>query len=186
MERTTREGSVVVLTGKRTHVESTDESSDSESGTNEQINLVAYDVKSSMSRNLLQLIALRGIAREVIMIMGENIVGILMSFQNWEEVAKFREWSFNGTHTQQLLRTIRVTCGPVTTQPPSTAFIEAVAIIKKRSHDEGMDNGGIPRIGAKLMDTDGPYTRAHFAQYLFKGVYCRSCKTDHEPVSSGY
>jgi len=156
------------------------------STTGHEINYLAYEVEATTAKTMRSLLLREGIAKAAILVKIDNVVGILISFKNWEQVAHFYEWSSKGDHIRQLMKTIRVPCGPI--KVDTIAHSHANRIIEKLATaqtitrqdleiDYDLEQGGNDGINNGSTS---------FYQVLLEGVFCHYCNMAHKPILPRY
>jgi len=142
-----------------------------------EVNYFAYEVQPRMAKTLHTLITAEKIVANARVVIDHGVAGILMSFTDWRQVARFFHWSHRGEQTRQLMKVIRVTCGPISAN--SLPYYDANDILHKRAIDE---------IPTETVPESGPYSdgtiRRNFLDFLIRGVECSNCKRDHVPPRS--
>ena len=153
-----------------------------------EINLFAFEVKPKEVTHLQQLLLIEGIADDVSIFTENDMAGLLMSFKNWEKVARFQEWSHYGVKTKQLLTNLRVSCGPIKEGTGYFVYEDAMEILIKRAADEAKPDTEVREASEPTSDDSetGTIEKPHFVHYLIKGVYCGVCGCYHVPIRPKY
>ncbi len=151
-------------------------------GAPQNLNYLAYEMLPSTAKTLRSLLLTDGIARTARIVKHEAKVAILISFTNWEEVARFYEWSSRGQNTRSLTTAIRITCGPISNG--STAYNDAKEILEVLFNDTVVtqeDEDTEPPSGEEEQEQPMEvYDHFHF--YLLHGAFCDLCQTEHRPI----
>ena len=149
-----------------------------------EINYLAYEVEPKMAKTLQMLIVADKVAKNAQVVIADNLVGVIISFEDWKQVAHFLEWSHRGQQTRQLLTNIRISCGSI--GECTCVYYEACDILHKRARDEFTtgeppEEESDPEEVVRYESTD-PSDRMHFFEFLTRGVFCEICDCDHTPV----
>ena len=155
--------------------------------TNENaINYLAYEVEPTTAKTIRGLLLKDGVAKAAILVKSSNAVGLLISFKNWEQVAHFYEWCSKGDHTHQLMKTIRVPCGPI--KVDFSAHNEAEEIIQKLAASQTITKEDLEidfYLEQRMNDSvESGFTSFH--QILVGGVFCHHCNVAHMPITPSY
>ncbi len=147
-----------------------------------EINYLAYEVELTAAKTIRSLLLMDGIAKTAIIVKTDNVVGILVSFDDWEQVAHFYEWSSKRVHTHQLMKTIRVQCGPINVG--SIAHSQANKIIEKLVADRTITKRDL-EVDFDLEQEQNDSVKdgfPSFHQILIDGVFCHHCNMTHKPI----
>jgi len=138
------------------------------------INYLAYEVLPRMAKTLQALLIAENIASRTQVVVDRGVSGILMSFKNWEQATHFFQWGYRGEKTRQLMKVLRVTCGPIGLK--SQPHFDANDILHMRANDATV---------SEMVHDDEPQSneavRCNFLDYLTRGIECQVCECDHVP-----
>ncbi len=143
------------------------------------INRLAYNVNAEDAKTIKSMIKAGRRAESAKIILTGTTVGLLMSFRNWEQVAKHTQWISGNRITHQLIKSIQVSCGVTT--PGSFTRNQAMRILTKKVADQRVTDEDANR-DSEPEDDQPDFEYPYFHDYFNYGVYCPLCGGKHYTV----
>ncbi len=145
------------------------------------INYLVYEIERTMVHTFRSLLLTDGVATATRPILHHDKAALMISFKNWEEVARFYEWSCRGNYTRFLTTALRIPCGSINGN--MDPFMTAKDMLEVYQEDSTVTQYDVDEQFLFEEDAEGMPQEGHekFHLYLLHGVLCDHCQCHHRP-----
>jgi len=147
----------------------------------ENINYLACEIETPMVHTFKSILLTDGVANATRPLLRHGKTALLISFKDWEQVARFYEWSSRGSYTRCLTTALRIQCGSILGN--SDVFNTANEILAVHRLDSivtqvDVDQEPLTEEQEQTMSQDECHK---FHLYMLNGVFCKHCQSRHRP-----
>jgi len=145
------------------------------------INYMVYEIERDMVQTFRSLLLTDGVATATRPMLHFNKPALLISFKNWEEVARFYEWSCRGSYTQFLTKAIRIPCGSIVGN--TAPVIAAKDMLEAYQDNSTLTQRDVEEQVLAEEEEQGILQEGYetFHLFLLHGVFCNHCQLEHRP-----